>query len=199
MDRTQWLLSLPEETRQTFIKVVHFFKDEMQRVEDLHGPSSAVYSLNAHMQKILAEQVKVTQTPISCKKGCSFCCHLHIDITEPEADFLAQFLDQEQINTLERQAQFEGLEKWMTQSAAERKCVFLKNGECSIYENRPFMCAKFLVTSPPEDCDTSDGKSKEQLALTNLELEAMQSALYMKYPSGTMPVLLLKASKKLGS
>ena len=34
----------------------------------------------------------------------------------------------------------------------ERPCVFLENGRCSVYENRPHACRTFYAISPAENC-----------------------------------------------
>lgn len=35
-------------------------------------------------------------------------------------------------------------------------CPFLNDGGCSIYEVRPFVCARLAATTPPEDCQWED-------------------------------------------
>jgi len=89
--------------------------------------------------------------PISCGKGCSFCCHQHVACLPEEVEILfLKHSDSINIHKLESQVRDWG--------NSEKSCVFLKNGECSVYEDRPMMCRRMIVNSPSENCDTSKGK-----------------------------------------
>lgn len=53
-------------------------------------------------------------------------------------------------------------EKFMQKGEAYRQlnilCPFLGDGTCSIYPVRPFVCASYVVVSPPEYCKSSSNK-----------------------------------------
>ena len=88
--------------------------------------------------------------PIACKSGCIHCCYNQIALTEPEALFLGMHL----LETRDR-AQLEDLgvrSRALTQRLSGKSwqeigmtrhllpCLFLENGNCSVYPARPFAC-----------------------------------------------------------
>lgn len=71
---------------------------------------------------------------VACKEGCSYCCHLKIDISRLEAEFIGEKT---------------GVMPVVLKDVAPRDpyafseqtpCPFLKKGACSIYEYRPLIC-----------------------------------------------------------
>ena len=119
---------------------------------------------------------------VSCRKGCSACCRAQpVPVTPPEAYALlrlvenlpeprraevrARFADRVQrlrdAGLADRFLQIEGpgeVTKEELRDAAQRyfrlglACPFLEDNACSIYEDRPFACREYLVTSPAEHC-----------------------------------------------
>ena len=119
---------------------------------------------------------------VSCRKGCSACCRAQpVPVTPPEAYALlrlvenlpeprraevrARFADRVQrlrdAGLADRFLQIEGpgeVTKEELRDAALRyfrlglACPFLEDNACSIYEDRPFACREYLVTSPAEHC-----------------------------------------------
>lgn len=99
---------------------------------------------------------------VSCKKGCSACCHMEVEVTNYEAEILKEVLekghaiDRERLKVqsqrgLQDQAWREGMRN------SNNPCVFLDGeGSCGIYENRPVMCRRHSVTSPAKNCETLD-------------------------------------------
>ncbi len=78
----------------------------------------------------------------TCKRGCSYCCHVPVGLTECEALYIqaktgkTANLKNEKILTVE--------------TLKGAPCTFLKNGECSIYEFRPITCRVFSSFEDPE-------------------------------------------------
>lgn len=105
---------------------------------------------------------KESPHPISCEKGCSFCCHIHVDVNADEAVLLHRKVKELGLNTKRFKIQRRhSAETWMKMSFEDRKCVFLDNkGECMVYEDRPMSCRNYRVTTPKEDCDTREGVKK---------------------------------------
>lgn len=115
---------------------------------------------------------------VSCRKGCSACCRLHVQITPAEAFHLRQLIDDLPEPRRRRvEARFDALRETLvgaglwervvradslsedeqTQLArdywsAQLACPFLEDGACSIYSQRPLVCREYLVTSPAEEC-----------------------------------------------
>lgn len=100
----------------------------------------------------------------SCKKGCSACCHMEVEITSYESEILEKLVQDG--HTIERPR----LQKQSERSLQDpiwregvrnltNRCVFLNDeGACSIYESRPVMCRRHSVTSPAKNCETLDSK-----------------------------------------
>jgi Fe-S-cluster containining protein len=99
---------------------------------------------------------------VSCKKGCSACCHMEVEVTNYEAEILKDVvangytIDRERLKAqsqrgLQDKAWREGMRN------TNNPCVFLDGeGSCGIYENRPVMCRRHSVTSPAKNCETLD-------------------------------------------
>lgn len=114
---------------------------------------------------------------VTCSKGCSACCRIQlVPVTPAEAyaalrlveelpeprrtEILARFSDR-----VERLKAAGLAEKYLETSEQGREmllhyldlgliCPFLEDNACSIYEQRPFACRQYLVTSPKELCAT---------------------------------------------
>jgi Fe-S-cluster containining protein len=97
--------------------------------------------------------------PVSCRSGCYGCCHSEVEITPDEAAVLRERvlagfeIDRSRLAV---QAARERMNPaWAKFWSQENRCVFLSaEGTCRIYEDRPAVCRRFLVTSPPEACTT---------------------------------------------
>lgn len=64
----------------------------------------------------------------ACKKGCNYCCHYEIAITDLEIEYIK---NKTKI-------------KKLALNSSGQPCPFLKKGICSIYEHRPFICRRHL-------------------------------------------------------
>jgi maleate isomerase len=119
--------------------------------------------------------------PVSCSKGCTACCWQRIPVTPPEAyallrlvenlpeprraDILARFADRARrlrdAGLADRSLAIEGAGVVTAEQLRDAArylqlglpCPFLEDGACSIYEDRPFVCREYLVTSPAEHCN----------------------------------------------
>lgn len=69
-----------------------------------------------------------------CKKGCSYCCYYPVSISGVEIDYI------------EKQTRIKRRKEYLPKSDFHGSpCPFLKNGCCSIYEFRPFVCRKHVT------------------------------------------------------
>ncbi len=114
---------------------------------------------------------------VTCAKGCSACCRSQlVPVTPVEAyailrlvdempeprrgEILARFADR--VERLEAAGLAEKYQESSEQGRAMLLqyldlglvCPFLENDACSIYEQRPFACRQYLVTTPKELCAT---------------------------------------------
>jgi len=103
----------------------------------------------------------VAMLPLACSKGCSGCCHYEVEITSDDAAVLKVVLDAGRVIDRERLAVQAARERkspeWRKFWSKENRCVFLgDDGACGIYEDRPSVCRKHVVTTPAAAC-TTDG------------------------------------------
>jgi Fe-S-cluster containining protein len=91
----------------------------------------------------------------TCLKGCHHCCFHPITVTPEESSVLKRHfrkIDQDRLK-----AQRFHFRDDQPIAYAERACVFLKEGECSVYEDRPVICRLTHVKSLPADCHLEEG------------------------------------------
>lgn len=108
--------------------------------------------------KIADEIGALTEGNVACKRGCSHCCHIAVGMSAEEAEVIGK-----RIGVAPRQIEGGGNINvdlnfdW----GYHNPCTFLKDGECSIYENRPLACrthysldvdSLLCELTPPESC-----------------------------------------------
>jgi len=151
------------QTPQQFQKLVTAIQNQLyhvhQSAQKIPVGKERAKEANKLMQKVINEQAPMfpAYEQISCKAGCSACCHQQIDITESEAILLASLIENGvkiDFKKLEEQAAFNGDEDdWWRLPKEKNACIFLdENKNCKVYENRPLACRKYFVVSPPEVC-----------------------------------------------
>jgi Fe-S-cluster containining protein len=134
---------------------------------------------------------------VTCRRGCSACCRLHVVATEQEAELALMAADDAGWKIdLERarvQAQVKEVDEWRHLSAEDRACVFLTEaGDCAIYEYRPMSCRKYLVVNDPSDCDSVLKPGHQTLQLVSAHAEIAFSAALQACESGTLATMLLR-------
>ena len=94
------------------------------------------------------------QAPIACKKGCSWCCHSRVVISEAEAIRIGAYLrDRLTLAELQslRSAVSAADDATHGRSSEERfemrlPCPLLQEGECMVHEVRPLACVGYNST-----------------------------------------------------
>jgi maleate cis-trans isomerase/Fe-S-cluster containining protein len=157
---------------------------------------------------------------VSCSKGCAACCRAQpVPVTPPEAyallrlvenlpeprraDVRARFADRanrlRNAGLADRFLTIDGTgDVKELRDAAQRyfrlglACPFLEDGACSIYEDRPFVCREYLVTSPPEHCNDPFATPVEGIRMPVAGEGAMlrTAAKFLEKPQSTVALTL---------
>jgi Fe-S-cluster containining protein len=151
--------------------------------------STALETIEMFLKRpVIQEQIEKS---VSCKKGCSACCYMHVDIVDSEAKKLAKkykdFLLQKK-GELIKQSELSDEDK-----QKPRRCVFLNNwNECDIYGDRPISCRKYFVQSDPKYCDLNHYEYEKHITHSYEALEAIETAFYQLEKAGSLPKMILK-------
>lgn len=131
---------------------------------------------------------------VACTKACAHCCHIQVDITEPEARLLVYAAEEAglMIDADRLRVQRDAL-RFFELPLEQRRCVFLKpDNLCAVYEHRPGACRKYFAVDSAERCDTVKHPGAEVLNFVSIEAECIQSAGFDAWPSGPLPQMLLE-------
>ena len=165
-----------------------------QRIKALHQVMQASYDL---LDAMLGELD--LDPPIACKSGCIHCCYNQIALTEPEALVLGMHLletrDRDQLRDLGDRALAltESLKgkSWQDIGMARHllPCVFMENGNCSVYPARPFACRGW---------NSVDAEMCLQSNLTGDALTPIENHPIMRLIAESIQKGLLRGSSALG-
>lgn len=121
---------------------------------------------------------------ISCVKGCSHCCHYLVGVTAAEAfciyreimamsDTRQAAIISESITAAQaiaakglgdmKATDPSGLSHWY--GDLDISCPALRDGVCSMYEQRPLACRECLTTSDPDRCRKDSVEAAESVLL----------------------------------
>lgn len=121
------------------------------------------------IHELIENEIKKSEhIAVTCRKGCSACCHLEVEITEDDAAVLSEAIrngitiDRQRVAMLAKRERND--KAWSQKMKVENRCVFLSSGGvCGVYESRPSACRKLSVTSNPDDCASIDGQPTPRL------------------------------------
>jgi hypothetical protein len=82
---------------------------------------------------------------VACRRGCNHCCHIAVVMIEPEAKMLGARLRIKPKDVARKYREFD-----IFSYNYHTPCPFLKQGECSIYADRPLACRN-LVNADIDD------------------------------------------------
>ena len=85
----------------------------------------------------LVDEFDQAVAPVAaCRRSCTHCCHIRVEMTQLEAERLGSAIGRAP-NTRQRYMPAEE-----GAFGYDTPCPFLAEGECNIYEHRPFACRK---------------------------------------------------------
>ena len=142
------------------------------------------------LHQLMDRELKVTaQFALSCHKGCSGCCHYEVEITQDEAAILKNIVIDGLPVDLERlqlqAARERQSPEWQRFGSPNNRCVFLsETGVCRVYNDRPSICRKHVVTTPVSACTTAgEVVAPVQVLLAEILLSAELSLPGTKFGS----------------
>lgn len=156
--------------------------------------SAGVPRAHALHQLMERELQAVATVPVSCRQGCFGCCHYEVEVTEAEAQILMQRVqDGLTIDRLRLQEQA-GRERqgpeWLRLAQPQNRCVFVgADGGCRVYEDRPAICRKHLVTSPAAACITP-GADVTAVPVLMAEILLSAAVSLEEVPCASLPKML---------
>lgn len=179
---------------QLTARMAQHYLSEFRRFPNIDAPSKA-HSINVVIDEAIERMHAKDPNAhrITCKAGCSACCRIPVHITAHEAALLAEAGGDTMAH--DRIAKQAGLsdDEFMRLPDEDRRCAFLADNLCTVYEHRPSACRKHHVISDPDLCDTTAHPGGEVIRLVSLEAEVIASA------AGTVshPALMATAIKKV--
>jgi Fe-S-cluster containining protein len=103
-------------------------------------------SLHASMDEVShsCDSSDTDDAPPACRVGCSHCCHARVEVSDPEAFYIARQLPG--LPASHRESLIATLRVNAAQRASSPSspvpCAFLSHEMCLIYEHRPATCRK---------------------------------------------------------
>lgn len=168
-----------KEVYDSIMSRIYHYAQEYEAMEEKYGEHAGTVYLLTMLDNVMEKALNSSPKPqISCRKGCAHCCHQFVATSEQEAKLIYRFCKEENIpidvDKLTRQKDYGDGIDWVTKE--DTACVFLdENNTCKIYEARPASCRKYLVSSPPEQCDTKVNPQGRTIVFSTLELETVAS------------------------
>lgn len=178
-----------------YAKWVKKLTKKFKNIRDPHKKAQKVHQLiDEKLEAVLDDPV--VKKHVSCKAGCSACCHTQVSAFGDEVVLLADIISKGMPidwRKLYVQAQTgTSAEKFYKLPYEMRSCVFLgQNGNCRVYANRPSVCRTNYVVSDPSHCSTKNGLENSISLLKTDEADlVVYSAFGQSSDNGTLPSLL---------
>lgn len=151
-------------------------KDERERAHsalsgarDAAKLGGAVVRFHRHVDEVLERSHRAHATAVACRRGCSLCCHMQVEVLPPEAFSLAAWLRRhlappalaavtQRLRANVERIRAIGIE---ARKRANLACALLgPDGACTAYEARPAQCRRFhstdLATCQASHADPAD-------------------------------------------
>ena len=159
----------------------HFFSNVPPEISArVQSLPSRIAKMNARISIKLQEILRTADLILSkageyaaCARGCGHCCHVHVPIADFEAQYIGDHIVVAPIalkhSMRHERAEFSGA----------TPCVFLKNGECSIYEHRPLTCRMHLNFDMDEFWCRHENWNKPEAVIPRPNINALMDAYHL--------------------
>ena len=186
-----------------FESIVHSVRSLFEKYTQILRESPPGIQRAASLHQLIDRALEEAESlPISCRSGCSGCCHFAVEITRDEAELLLELVAsgvEIDLEKLERQAARKpNSPEWQVHWSEESRCVFLgADSRCRIYDHRPAACRKLLVTTPAELCTSATAEIDPVNVLTAETIVSAAMSLD-DHAHGTLPTMLAQCIRKAG-
>lgn len=169
--------------RESIGRVRRMAARSLGQVGDAGRAIEFVANLHRGLDNLASRAAKPGYVP-DCKAGCSYCCHVRVEATDPEIFRIARKIRQQ--HAPEVADLIDKLRRRVTGHNAGRKsCTFLAEGRCNIYEVRPATCRKAHSLSVKQ-CETLSPEIPQDLKLL-VEAEALIAGTSEAYREVRLP------------
>ncbi|MBL6750406.1 MAG: YkgJ family cysteine cluster protein [Nevskia sp.] len=113
----------------------------LRELEQITAGNASLRSKLRRLQGLMSRTRAVAAPHVPCRKGCSACCHLQVEISQVEAEMIGEATGRRP-QTL--QPGFQATPKEQL-GRSDTPCPFLLDNACSIYEIRPLVCRNHMI------------------------------------------------------
>jgi len=157
----------------------------LRKLSEFQTESEKIEWVREEVDRLLSDSTQESK----CLKGCHFCCFHPISLSQIEMEVIKSEGVDPEPSRLEKQ--IEHFQDSKPIDYENRACVYLKEGECSVYDKRPLICRLTHVKTNPENCHfENEEKPIEHLPVTKAAL--LVGAFYMAHPDVEIMSLLLQ-------
>jgi Fe-S-cluster containining protein len=206
--------SRTDEEKKKAIETMQGYSKIFEEFRKANKPRDAVIFYYNEADRLVKEQILDRGLIGDCRAGCTFCCHIRVGASTLEMYEIVTYCTQNGItpDTAQFAMQLDKLnvdgklvdmdpDKWMSHATFdERRCVFLKDGMCSIYPVRPVSCrTHFISTETTNTCE--DGCKNNAMVATvhSIDVEALITAYLNStgFVEESIPLMLARTCNKV--
>lgn len=164
----------------------------LSQAEDSGQAVAFISTLHRNTDAVITTSESTGPTP-ECKSGCTYCCHARVEVSDPEALYIAWHVQHlppaSKVPLIERlhlkAGEFDGAGRVEADTSKSQPCAFLQDGLCSIYSIRPSVCRKAHSLSV-KACETQASKIPQNLTRV-VQCEALMAGTNEAYRSVGLP------------
>ena len=161
---------LTDEERIAFDKSIagvrHLAAKSLAQASDAGQAIEFVANLHRSIDSVALHASEVGPTP-DCQLGCSYCCYIRVEATDPEIFRIVRRIRQRpeaEVADLSERLRRHATGRSVAGGDARQCCAFLVGAQCTIYEVRPATCRKAHSLSVRQ-CETLSAEIPQNLKL----------------------------------
>jgi uncharacterized protein len=155
--------------------------DKLGKRDNREYAVAFVANLHRSVDSVASKATELGPVP-ECKVGCSYCCRVRVEATDPEVFRIAQRLRQQperQVTQIIEKLRGHVAKQTAGPVNSRQDCSFLVNDRCSIYEVRPAVCRKAHSLSVAQ-CASLAPEIPQNIKLV-IEAEALMAGTSQAY------------------